>query len=123
MAESDETPRESWDWVLQFYGWFRDHQWWAFLGPFRRLVARLAESEWAARFWASQQLTAMIISPVPGWPQRMEWPRLVLIPLDGIVRIERCISAGQVAAEEECPLESCWPRVESGLRWLAEASA
>jgi hypothetical protein len=119
-----ESPEQSWRWALQFYDGFRGHNWWAVLGPFRQLVvARLAESEWGRRLWASLSHDVLVISRVGGWPERVTRPRVLVIPVEARVRVRRYSAMGEQLGEVELPFAECWPAVVEALTWLEAADA
>jgi hypothetical protein len=110
--------------VLQLYDGCRGHDCWAALGPFRRLVgARLAESEWGRRLWASQSHEVLVISRARTWPERAEGPRVHVMPLESTARICRYGAAVDHIGEVELAFGDCWPAVEEALTWLEAADA
>ena len=122
MATAD-GQYESWASILRFYDGFRGIEGWDSV-PFRRLVvARLAESEWGRRLWASQSHEVLVISRVGSWPERVERPRVVVMPLAQTARVRRSGAAGDHRGEVELPFEECWPAVEAALTWLEAVDA
>jgi hypothetical protein len=119
-----DSPAESWTGILRFYDGFRDIEGWGALISFRQLVvARLAESDWGRRLWASQSHEVLLISRVGTWPERVERPRVIVMPRECTVRIRRYGAAGEHRGEAELSFKECWPAVEAALSWLEAADA
>jgi hypothetical protein len=85
------------------------------------VVARIAESGWGKRLWATTSHSALVISCVGTYPELTERPRVIIEPLETTARISLLLL--KEVAQTELPLEKCWPAVEEALIWLEAQNA
>lgn len=122
------SPRASWEAVLRRYGAYPDDGWFTCIKPFSQLVARIADSPWADRLYASTSHQWLVVAQVAGWPERVERPHLVVGPLPGAVEIEHRGAPSLPSGGSPPPLaevgrlvvriEDAWDPPVDRLEWL-----
>jgi hypothetical protein len=79
-------------------------------------VAKIANSPFGRKLYASQSHETLLISPLESWPERNLAPCIIIKPRKNSVRIVKC-SKGKIT-ELTPSLGDAWGILEPLLHWL-----